>query len=162
MKKYIVVLMTALISIGCDGQNDKDTMAKSSANDDTIAIHPKGSWKVNRSFDEQGNLIRYDSIYSWSSDRELQNLSEKERDSMLNSFKSKFYSNFSLLDDQGFDTLFSKDSLFTRRYFNDDFFQSDFGKDFMNIDEFTQYMIKRQQEFLEKYRSQFVAPEESN
>ena len=29
-----------------------------------LIAQPKGSWKVDREFDENGNLIRYDSIYT--------------------------------------------------------------------------------------------------
>ncbi|WAC01988.1 hypothetical protein N7U66_19475 [Lacinutrix neustonica] len=62
MKKYVLVAITALLSMSCNGQKRK---AKDIEN--TVVEQPKGSWKVDKEFDDQGNLIRYDSIYSWSS-----------------------------------------------------------------------------------------------
>lgn len=42
------------------------------------------------------------------------------------------------------------------------FFDSNFGNDFMDIDELTQQMITRQRKFLEKYQSEFIKPEDEN
>ncbi|MBA4410226.1 MAG: hypothetical protein C0397_12470 [Odoribacter sp.] len=70
---------------------------------------PKEDFKVNREYDEQGNLIRFDSTYtySWSSDSTLQNsLSFKDFDNL-------FGDNFS----------FFNDSAFTGHSFFDDFDQ---------------------------------------
>ena len=51
--------------------------------------------------------------------------------------------------------LFSDDSLFTKRFFDDDFFDSDFGEDFMDIDRIRKRMETMQQRFLERYQSEF-------
>ena len=75
-------------------------------------------------FDENGNLIRYDSIYSWSSADNFNALSSLDRDSILQSMQSEFYRNFSHFSDQGFDDVFSSDSLFTNKFFDDAFFKS--------------------------------------
>lgn len=159
MKKFALVIITALVSIGCNGQNDKNALAQSQEIEDSIGDQPLGSWKVNREYDERGNLIRYDSIYSWSSDGKIDKLSNIDRDSLLNSFKSRFYSNFSAFDDQGFESLFSKDSLFINKYFNDGFFESSFGQDYMDLDKLTQRIIERQRKFLEKYEGDFSKSE---
>ena len=63
---------------------------------------------------------------------------------MLQSFKSRFFTNFSDFENNEFDDVFSKDSLFSKHYFNDDFFGSNFGKDYMDIDKITRQMIARQ------------------
>ena len=47
-------------------------------------------------------------------------------------------------------------------FFNDDFFGSNFGNDFMDIDKLRQQMIARQKKFLEKYQSEFIKPEDEN
>src|SRR5690606_25614066 len=117
---------------------------------------------VNREFDEKGNLIRYDSIYSWFSGNTFQNLSSLERDSVMQSFKSQFFKNFSNFENQGFEGIFSQDSLFSQRFFNEDFFDSNFGNDFMDIDRLRQEMLARQKLFLKKYQSEFMKPEDEN
>ena len=80
----------------------------------------------------------------------------------MQSFKSKFFTNFSRFENQGFEDIFSQDSLFSKRFFNDDFFRSDFGTDFMDLEKIRQQMIARQKKFLEKYQSEFIKPEDEN
>lgn len=155
MKKCILILAVALLSVNCSGQKNENKKAEI-----TSTEQPKGSWKVDKEFDENGNLIKYDSIYSWSSSNNIDALSAMDRDSLMQSFKSKFFNNYSRFEHQGFENLFSKDSLFSNHFFNDDFFGSDFGTDFMDIDNITQDLFSKQKKFLEKYQSEFVLPEE--
>lgn len=159
MKKYVLVILVALLSSSCSGQKkEKEELTEGKEN---IAKKPKGSWKVDKEFDEYGNLIKYDSIYSWSSNDDLKNLSSIDRDSLMHSFKSRFFSNNLGFKNHGFDDIFSQDSLFSKRFFNDDFFESEFGNDFMNVDKMTQQMLEKQKRFLEKYQSEFNELEES-
>ena len=162
MKRYFLLLMIGMFSISCNGQTKDAEKTELKEHKETITEQPKGSWKVNKEFDDNGNLIRYDSIYSWSSNGKFDDLSTLEKDSLLKSFKSRFFTNFSDFENNGFDDVFSKDSLFSKRFFNDDFFERDFGKDFMDIDKITQQMIARQKKFLEKYQSEFIKPEDEN
>ncbi|WP_147676876.1 hypothetical protein [Algibacter pacificus] len=154
MKKCVLLFTIALLSLNCSGQNNENKQTEKLSKE-----QPKGSWKVDKEFDENGNLIKYDSIYSWSSSKNIAGLSAKERDSMLQSFKSKFFNNYSRFEHQGFENLFSEDSPFSEHFFNDDFFGSDFGRDFMDLDSITEQMFSRQKKFLEKYQSEFVLPE---
>lgn len=151
--KIQTLFLSALLLVlnSCQGQEKKENTLTKEGDRKDIA-QPKGSWKVDREFDENGNLIRYDSIYTWSSDS-LGDLSGLDRDSLLSNFESKFYSHFSQFKNQGFGDLFEPDSLFSKRFFNDDFFESDFGEDFMELDNIRKHMMERQKRFLEKYGS---------
>jgi hypothetical protein len=162
MKKYILIFMVGLLSVSCNGQNNetKNTEAKESKGN--VVEQPKGTWKVDKEFDDNGNLIRYDSVYSWSSNAQFDNLSDLDRDSLMQSFKSRFFKHYSEFENEGFEDVFSQDSLFSKRFFNDDFFGSDFGNDFMDIDKLRQQMIARQKKFLEEYQSEFIKPEDEN
>lgn len=162
MKKYMLVLAAVLISLSCTGQNKKEREVQKIEKEKLEMNQPKGSWTVEKEFDEHGNLIRYDSIYSWSSSNDLSNLSAVDRDSLLQKFKSRFFTSFSDFENQSFDNFFSNDSLFSQRFFNDDFFESSFGRDFMDIDKIRQEMIEKQKEFLNKYQSEFMKPEAEN
>ena len=161
MKKYILFFMVGLLSNSCNGQkNEQKTETKES--DSKLVEQPKGTWKVNKEFDENGNLIRFDSIYSWSSNDEFDSLSLSDKDSLIQSFKSRFFKNYSGFENEGFSAVFSQDSLFSKRFFNDDFFGSNFGNDFMDIDKLRQQMIARQKKFLEKYQSELIKPKDEN
>ncbi|MCL8006262.1 hypothetical protein M8845_02375 [Gelidibacter japonicus] len=162
MNKYILLVVAGLLSTACNGQKNDTKHQEIVTSEKEWAEPPKGSWKVNREFDENGNLIRYDSTYSWSSNTKFNNLSESERDSLIRSFKSKFFKNYSVFENQGFGDVFSSDSLFIRHYFNDEFFRSDFGTDLIDIDNLRQQMIARQKKLLEKYQSEFLKPKDEN
>ncbi|GAA3521639.1 hypothetical protein GCM10022393_40070 [Aquimarina addita] len=162
MKKYVLLFMIGLVSVNCNSQDSEIKNTESKEIDEKVVKEPKGNWEVNKEFDENGNLIRYDSIYSWSSNDKYDNLSLSERDSLMQSFKSRFFTKFSGFKNQGFEDVFSKDSLFSNHFFNDDFFESDFGSEFMDIDKIRQQMITRQKLFLEKYQSDFNKPEDEN
>lgn len=155
MKKCVLLLAVGLLTMNCSGQKQEHKKAEIAATE-----QPKGSWKVDKEFDENGNLIKYDSIYSWSSSNTTDGVSAMDRDSLMQSFKSKFFHNYSKFEHQGFENLFSEDSLFSNHFFNDDFFGSDFGTDFMDLDQIREDLLARQKKFLEKYQSEFVLPED--
>jgi len=155
MKKYMLLVVVGLLCIGCNGQNNEHNKTQIIEKE-----HPKGSWKVDKEFDEQGNLIKYDSIYSWSSSDISDGISTMDHDSLMQRFKSKFFSQYSKFQDDGFDSVFSEDSLFSQHFFNDDFFGSDFGTDLMDLDKIREDLLARQKKFLEKYQSEFVLPED--
>jgi len=160
MKKHILLFMVSILSLSCNSQDNNRN--KTEETDKQITEVPKGSWKVDKAFDENGNLISYDSIYSWSSHNKYDNLNGVDKDSLMKTFKSKFFTNFSQFENEGFEDVFSKDSLFSNHFFNDDFFGSNFGQDFMDVDKMRQQMIDRQKSFLEKYQSEFINPENNN
>jgi hypothetical protein len=139
MKKHILLFIVGLLSLGC---NSQDNEAKKT--DNKTIEKPKGSWKVDKQFDENGNLISYDSIYSWSSSNKYDNLTAVDKDSIMKSFKSKFFTNFSQFENEGFEDIFSQDSLFSDHFFNDNFFGSPFGQDFIDVDKMRQQMIEKQ------------------
>ena len=102
MKKHVLVIIVALLSVSCNGQKNNAKQIEIKESEGTVAEAPKGSWKVDKEFDENGNLIRYDSIYSWSSNTKFDNLSLSDKDSLMQSFKSRFLSNYSVFENQGF------------------------------------------------------------
>lgn len=162
MKKIVILSMAAILNLSCNAQENKkeENIQKAKDSIAQMADAPKGTWRVDKEFDENGNLIGYDSIYSWSSTDNLNELDLKNPDSLLKSFRSKFYRNFSGIDDKRFGDLFADDSLFTKRFFDRDFFGSDFGEDFMDIDRVRKKMEAMQQEFLERYQLEFKKQED--
>lgn len=159
MKTYLLLLMVGLLSMGCNAQENQSKKIENTKSDNTLVEQPEGTWIVDKEFDENGNLIRYDSIYSWSSNGEYDKLSLNDKDSLMQSFKSRFFKNYSGFDGEGFSAVFSQDSLFANHFFNDDFFDSNFGNDLMDIDKLREQMMAREKKFLEKYQSEFIKPE---
>ncbi|WP_289062224.1 hypothetical protein [uncultured Zobellia sp.] len=164
MKKYTVMLLAAFLCTACNSQEKESRDKHIAQNKENTTSTPMGSWKINKEFDEAGNLIRYDSIYSYSSGSNLDELASFDRDSVLKSMQSRFYKNFSSFnfDQEGFGDFFKEDSLFTRRFFSDDFFESDFGKDFMRIDEMHERMEAMQKHFLNRYKPLIEADDDKD
>ena len=162
MKNYSLLFMIVLLSVSCNSQNNDVKDTETNKSDDKTITEPKGTWTVDKEYDENGNLTRYDSIYSWSTNDKYNDLSLLERDSLMRSFKSRFFTDFSGFESQGFEDIFSKDSLFSKHFFNDDFFESDFGSDFMDLNKIRNRLIERQKKFLERYQTEFIDPKDKN
>ncbi len=153
MKTYATFLCAAFLVIGCSSQENK-------LKEDNKNEKPRGNWEVNKEYDEAGNLIQYDSVYSWSSGSDIEKLSKLDRDSLIKSIQSKFYRNFSNFNTDGFEELFKEDSLFSKGFNTEEFFESEFGKDFMNIDKLHQRMRTMQKKFLKQYQSKIAERKE--
>ena len=88
MKKFIILLLVLVIT-GCNSQ-EKKNMQKEHNNKDTTIVKPKEKWDVHKEYDEYGNLIRYDSIYSWSYSNVKGDSLQVNLDSIMDSFKKHF------------------------------------------------------------------------
>ena len=132
MKKILIsAILLALVVGSCDGQKKGNLIAFNG--NDTIN-HPQTNIKVNREYDKNGNLIRYDSTYSYS----YSNISGNPAniDSLLNQFGFQ-------MGDSGF---------FFQNPFHHDFFSTDslFWQDpFMNPGNFDN-SIQEQMEMMEQ------------
>lgn len=116
MKKLFLILCCSLYMISCQGQDKKKEWKEAPINGKSMAQQtiPKGSWKVNKELDENGNVIRYDSIYSWSSSQNLDNLKPEQLDSIMGSFQSRFGA---LFGDEMLKGFFEPDSLLLGQHF---------------------------------------------
>jgi len=156
MKKHVLSFIFVLLSVSFYAQNPDNN--KANTKEGEAVEKPKGTWKVNKEFDENGNLIRYDSIYSWSSTEKYEDFLPFDTES----FKSNILKIYSMFEDEGFEDIFSQDSLFNQRLSSDDLFKRSFEDYFKDIDSLKQQMIKLQMKFLGKYQSEFIKPEDEN
>ena len=103
------------------GQSHKDKQ------DNNFKNSPKVDVKVNKEYDKDGNLIRYDSIYSsYYSSMEGDTLFA---DSIMLEFGSFFNNNFPSVMNQHFSDLMLQDSIWSNDFFTDDFFSRGFYND---------------------------------
>lgn len=146
MKLLNFMLLFCLLFFNCSGQNKQ----KSEEN----TIKPDENVQVNKEYDEFGNLVKYDSIYSYS-----YSSNSKLQDSLKLQFQQHFNTH-SFFNDSFFDDFFKPDSLSGN--FNPDNF---FYKGFMNHDDQIKNMMKRmdsiQKLFFNQYQGNFhpIEPE---
>lgn len=153
MWKKIVIMLAVLSFTACKGQDKEVSKDIKSVeiNEKITQNPPKGKWEVHKELDEDGKIVRYDSIYSWSSSESNSEMSSMNIDSLMRSHQSYIRKRFSAMENQNFPYLFQKDSLFSKVFFEEDLFMNHFGKDFPEIDKLNERMGKMRKEILQEF-----------
>ncbi|WP_157957324.1 hypothetical protein [Winogradskyella tangerina] len=163
MKSYLLLLM-AFLSLSCNSQEDEQKKSKISEKaDNKENVIPKGSWKVNKEFDENGNLTRIDSVYSWSSSGSLKDI---DADSIFNKLQSKFEKRLSMSHFPRYSGFMKHDSIM-KQFFSDDFLKDDFFSSGMplgmpNMDDMMKRMEAMRQQFFNENNRYIIPPEKKN
>jgi hypothetical protein len=163
MKKVMLFLFAAILATSCNAQ-DSNTSTKNpekhKTQQDSIN-RPKGNWKVNKEVDENGNIIRYDSIYSWSSSSSIKGM---DSDSIFNRMRTMMHKRFSMLQAPGLNNFTEQDSIF-KQFFSDDIFKDDFFSNgmpgFSNMDDIMKQMEAMRQNFFNDNYRYIIPPEQT-
>jgi hypothetical protein len=150
--------MTILVGfISCNAQPDKKdaTAMDQNQNERELRNTPKGNWKVTKEVDENGNIIKYDSIYSYSfSTHNGDTVAIKDVDSLIQSSRSFSKDRLPLGWDANFmNSLFFDDTLMQENFFNDDFFQNRSTMPYSEMRERLKYMDSLHSLFFDKHFS---------
>jgi len=133
MKTIYFTLLAAFFALmGCNSQSQPNNHEKTP---------PKTDIKVTKEYDDKGNLIRYDSIYTWyystfDSDKEM-------IDSVMRNFSLRFNQSFPYSQSLFFNDYFRRefsDTSFFEDFFKDDFFNRRFRQDIQYMDRFFREM----------------------
>ncbi|WP_157358327.1 hypothetical protein [Winogradskyella sp. J14-2] len=162
MKKVMLFLFVAILATSCNAQDTEN----SSKNPSDLEIQrdslqkPKANWEVNKEVDENGNIIRYDSIYSWSSSGNIKGM---ENDSIFNQMHTMMQKRFSMLQSPNLNDFAEHDSIM-KQFFYDDFFKDDFFSNrmptgFLNMDEIMKQMEAMRQNFFNNENRYIIPPE---
>jgi hypothetical protein len=138
MKTLAFVFFCAVI-VACNGQDKKvkgDPLEQPAA---TKGNQPRVQVKVNRKYDEKGNLIRFDSTYTYFYSDRGRDSSRIGLDTIFQRFKSKYKTDFPGAWGSGFNELFFNDSLFRYDFLNEDFFTRRFE---MNMQHMRQMFLQ--------------------
>ena len=100
--------------------------------DKTMSNAPKTNIRVNKEYDKNGNLIRYDSTYSYFYSNTINN--DSIRDSIYENFKNHFNRNYFFSNEPFFDNLFFQDSLLKYDFYKKDFFYDRFRQNMGRMD----------------------------
>ncbi len=144
MKKLFVGLFVLLISTGCSAQEKKN-----SQNENMKKNSPKTNIVVNKQYDKNGNLIKYDSTYS-SFYTNVQGDSTLADSSFL-SFQKNFLENFPNMQKPYLDNMFFNDSLLNYDFYKKDFFTKRFQFNRDRFDKLFEKMDSLKNDFYENY-----------
>ncbi len=148
---YMLVILVSLNS--CNGQKENEN---NTTDNSLETIKPKTNVKVNKVYDDNGNLIRYDSIYTYYysnvEDDSLMN------DSIFSSFKRSFNQSFDFSDDPFFKEFFMQDSLPGADFYTHDFFEQSFQNNMMQMQKLFMEMDSVKNRFFYDYSQQHRNP----
>jgi hypothetical protein len=149
MKRMVILAIAVFLALyGCSGQNQKNE-SQIAGNHPT----PKTDIKVNKRYDENGNLIGYDSTYtSYYSNIKNDTIAG---DSILNDFRNYFNRKYSFSEEPFFNDYFFKDSLMKNDFFRNDFFSRRFQFDRESMDRLFQEMDSIKNKYLNGRFRQF-------
>jgi hypothetical protein len=144
-------LIAIALSVTLMSCNDQTSKQKGESN--KIPANPQTSVKVDKKYDDKGNLIRYDSSYSYyySNVKDDENLS----DSIFNSFRNALGNIYFFSRDPYFNDLFFEDSLLKYDFYRKDFFLNRFQNNMRRMDNLFLGMDSLKNSFFSK---QFMLP----
>ena len=152
--KYIVMMaLVAVLATSCQAQEKQDGKAISQKSTTAAQQTPKGNWKVNRETDENGNLVRYDSIYSYSSSGNYDHLKPEAMDSIVNAMQGQFSAQMGNMP------AMMGQSDFIQQFFNDGPFGND-STQISGFDAMRKQMEAMQQQFMQQAKPRPIIPAE--
>ena len=128
MKRVIIMaIMLSVTLSGCNGQK-----GKKEASDTAKVNAPQTDIRVNKEYDKNGNLIKYDSTYSYFYSNIKTN--HGKSDSIFDDFKKHFNQSYFFSNEPYFHDLFFQDSLLKYDFYKKDFFYDRFRKNMNRMD----------------------------
>jgi hypothetical protein len=144
MKKlWILFLIHTLLFASCNAQNKKN---KTDSNLDKNK--PIEDIRVNKEYDENGNLIRFDSTYTYYYSN-IENNPALE-DSIFKNFRKMFSETYPFSNKPYFNELFFQDSLLMYDFYNHDFFTERFRLNMQRVEKLFMEMDSIKNKFFEE------------
>lgn len=148
MKKIMILILVFMI-VGCESQQKEKQKAKNNQQMDTI-IKPKEKWDVKKEYDELGNLIKFDSIYSYSYSNIDGDLMQVNLDSIMFSYKKHFENTYPFKGGEYFRFFPGNDSLFMNEFFKKDYFFKSWQKRHSDLEKMIKRMDSTRNSYLKK------------
>lgn len=156
MRKIVTLFSVLFVFTSCNAQEEKDNEL-SRINDPELAeVKPKESWNVDKEFDEDGNLIRLDSTYTWSFSSNGKEISPETMDSLMDTFRLRLDSDYlSMFNDDLFG-FFTHDSIGANSFFQEDFFMKNWQNRMEEMEKMIQKSDSIHKEYLNEYRKKRI------
>lgn len=157
--KHVVAFLFILAITGCMGQEkEKDEISKDEKQE--MAQEPKGQWEVHKEYDDLGNLIKYDSIYSYDYSNTKDDSIKINLDSIIDSFRGYFEDKVPFDWKRDFSYFPKTDSLFMKDFFKEDYFYKNWERHHSDIEDMIKKMDSVRIAFLRKHHPGLMDIEE--
>ena len=151
MKKLMVIMLLSLIAGGCNGQKNKNEKAQQQIASLDSLHKPKVDVRVNKQYDDKGNLVQFDSSYSYFySSPGLHSPDSIRSDSLFGSFKFPLLNQYENLMDKNSNSIFFNDSMFMYDFYNEDYFSRRFHLNIPKFEELYKQMDSIKSEMFRK------------
>jgi hypothetical protein len=126
--KKVMMMLSMILLISCNGHGENPALAmkgtqKAGQGTDTVT-YPKTDIRVNKSYDPKGNIIRYDSTYTYF--YKSPGLKGINPDTLFGSLEDPLRANYNMLLKKNMDSIFFNDTLMKYDFLNPDFFSKRF------------------------------------
>lgn len=138
MKNVMIFAFALSVIVGCNAQNKMEENQHAALDSTTILPNPRVQTRVNRKYDENGNLIAFDSVYTSYSTNSISD--SLFMDSIMQDFKPYFNQHFPAMMGDPFNDMFFQDSLLQHDFFYDDFFKKRFELNQKQMDQMLNQM----------------------
>jgi hypothetical protein len=122
----LFALVLSVLVAGCTEQKAQDKPTSKSRDLTDTGYNPKADIRVNKQYDDKGNLIWFDSTYSYHYESPGFKDDMIRSDSVFRNFKTPFRYNFDSMFDSSMSGIFFNDSLFKYDFYNPDYFSKRF------------------------------------
>jgi len=126
MKKLAWIIIIPILLASCNAQNSSKNGDESKSKNSTMITEnknkPKVDIKVNKKYDEYGNLIGYDSTYTWTYSNIEGDSIQVNADSVINHFRPYISDHYPFMIDPFYDNIFLNDSDLYNNFYNSDYY----------------------------------------
>ena len=156
MRKIVTLFSVLFVFVSCNAQEDKDNKLSQNNDPELAEAKPKESWKVDKEFDEDGNLIRLDSTYTWSFSSDGKEVSPETIDSLMDNFRLRLNSDYPSMFNDDLFGFFTRDSIGTNSFFQEDFFMKNWQNRMEEMEEMIQKSDSIHKEYLDEFRKKQI------
>lgn len=154
MKNLSVLLLAIFCASACQSQDRNSTTTKPSLKQN----QPKESWNVNKKLDDKGNVIAYDSTYTWT----YSNINGEEvsvdADSVMQQFRTFFDQEFPSFWGNDMGRPFWSDTLMRPGFFQDDYFDQLWKNDLFRMEEMFKQMDSMRMDYFDRTYPGLMTP----
>ena len=162
MRTTAIVLIGALSFGSCNAQEGKKEPAeKKTEQDQAWSNQPKVSWDVKKELDDKGNIIRYDSTYTWSYSNMQGEPITVDADSVMRSFYQHFDRQFPSIWGRDLMNPFWDDTQMQRDFFRNDFFHDRWKNELFDLENMFHRMDSIRNDFFQRSYPGLIQPPDS-
>lgn len=161
MKTLTMAILTVMYVTGCVAQSGDKKIPNPDSKQSELQNTPKESWNVKKEKDENGNVTRYDSTYTWSYSSSSGDSVDVDVDSVLQSFDLYFNQQFPSLWGPRFMNPMHNDSALHPDFFRGDYFQNQWKKDMYDMNQLFRQMDSMRNKFFDETYPGMMTPQDT-